>query len=124
MTLFQGSDEFVQRFLLPEILRKYGQSDIGGTFIADTLMNLNLTENSQMLPDQWSTVDAVTANKIKANGMRGDVGIPGHRHEPLAVQRPHRMEIGSDLCLNVVELNANLLDVAERPAERGDFMEI
>ena len=52
--------------------------------------------------------------------MRGDVGVPGHRHEPLAVQRPHRTEVGSDLCVNVVELNANLLDVAERPAERGD----
>ena len=42
---FQGSDEFVKRFLLPDILRKYDQSDIGGTFIVDTLMNLNLTEN-------------------------------------------------------------------------------
>jgi len=78
----QGSDEFVQRFLLPEILRKYGQSDIGGTFIADTLMNLNLTENSQMLPDQWSTVDAVTANKIKANGMRGDFMSIIQRRQP------------------------------------------
>ena len=59
---------------------------------------------------------------VEADGMRGDVGVPGHRHEPLAVQRPHRTEVGSDLCLNVVELNANLLDVAERPAERGDFI--
>ena len=83
MTLFQGSDEFVQRFLLPEILRKYGQSDIGGTFIADTLMNLNLTENSQMLPDQWSIVDAVTANKIKANGMRGDFMSIVQRRQPV-----------------------------------------
>ena len=61
---------------------------------------------------------------VEADGMRGDVGVPGHRHEPLAVQRPHRVEVGSDLCLNVVELNANLLDVAERPAERGDFISI
>jgi len=78
----QGSDEFVKRFLLPDILRKYGQSDIGGTFIADTLMNLNLTENSQMLPDQWSTTDKVTANKIKANGMRGDFMSIIQRRQP------------------------------------------
>jgi len=78
----QGSDEFVQRYLLPDILRKYGQSNIGGTFIADTLMNLNLTENSQMLPEQWSTVDKVTANKIKADGMKGDFMSIVQRRQP------------------------------------------
>jgi len=78
----QGSDEFVKRFLLPDILRKYGQSDIAGTFIVDTLMNLNLTDNSQMLPEQWSTMDKVTADKIKANGMKGDFMSILQRRQP------------------------------------------
>ena len=47
-------------------------------------MNLNLTENSQMLPDKWSTVDKVTANKIKANGMKGDFMSIVQRRQPVS----------------------------------------
>ena len=36
-----------------------------------------------MLPDQWSTVDAVTANKIRANGMRGDFMSIVQRRQPV-----------------------------------------
>ena len=76
---------------MPDILRKYGQSDISGAFIADTLMNLNLTENSQMLPDKWSTVDKVTANKIKANGMKGDFMSIVQRRQPVSTKHIFRM---------------------------------
>ena len=31
--------------------------------------------------------------------MRGDVGVPRHRHEALAIQRTHRQKIGADLAL-------------------------
>ena len=39
---------------------------------------------------------------VEADGVRGDVGVPRHGHEPLAVQRPHRQEVGDDLALRIV----------------------
>lgn len=67
---------------MPEILRKYGQSDIEGAFIADTIMNLNRTKNSQMLPDAWTTVDKVTAQKVEQNDFRGDFLAVVQRRQP------------------------------------------
>ena len=74
--------EFVQRYLVPEVLRKYGQSEIGGAFIVDTIMNLNHTVNSQNLPDVWSTTDPYTAKKIKENQMKGDFMAILQRRQP------------------------------------------
>lgn len=82
MHLFQGSNEFVNRFLLPYILRKYGQSDIGGAFIADTIMNLNRTENSQEIPDDWYKTDPYTTKKIEQNAKRGDFLSIYQRRQP------------------------------------------
>ena len=79
---FQGSNEFVNRFLVPNILRKYGQSDIGGAFIADTLMNLNRTVNSQELPEEWIDIDPYTSNKILNNENRGDFLALFQRRQP------------------------------------------
>jgi hypothetical protein len=39
--------------------------------------------NSQMLPEQWSTMDKVTADKIKANGMKGDFMSILQRRQPV-----------------------------------------
>ena len=39
---------------------------------------------------------------VEADGVRGDVGVPRHGHEPLAIQRPHRQEVGDDLALRLV----------------------
>ena len=78
----QGSNEFVNRFLIPNILRKFGQSTIGGAFIADTMMNLNTTLNSQEIPDTWVQVDPVTSQKIKSEGNRGDFLALIQRRQP------------------------------------------
>ena len=45
-------------------------------------MNLNNTKNSQMLPDAWSTMDKVTAQKIKDNDMIGDFLAIVQRRQP------------------------------------------
>ena len=80
--LFQGSNEFVKRYLIPQILRKYGQSDIGGAFIADTIMNLNRTINSQEVPKEWNKIDPNTANKIEENDLKGDFLAIFQRRQP------------------------------------------
>ena len=36
-----------------------------------------------MLPEQWSTMDKVTADKIKANGMKGDFMSILQRRQPV-----------------------------------------
>ena len=78
----QGSNEFVKRYLIPQILRKYGQSDIGGAFIADTIMNLNRTINSQEVPKEWNKIDPNTANKIEENDLKGDFLAIFQRRQP------------------------------------------
>ena len=40
----QGSLEFVQRFLIPEVMAKFGQKKIKGAYVIDTIMNYNTTE--------------------------------------------------------------------------------
>ena len=80
--LFQGSNEFVKRYLIPQILRKYGQSDIGGAFIADTIMNLNRTINSQEVPKEWNKIDPYTAKKIQDNDLKGDFLAIFQRRQP------------------------------------------
>lgn len=80
--LLQGSNEFVKRYLIPQILRKYGQSDIGGAFIADTIMNLNRTINSQEVPKEWNKIDPNTANKIEENDLKGDFLAIFQRRQP------------------------------------------
>ena len=42
----QGSLEFVQRFLIPEVMSKFGQKRIKGAFVIDTIMNYNSTEGN------------------------------------------------------------------------------
>ena len=78
----QGSNEFVNRFLIPDILRKFGQSTIGGAFIADTMMNFNSTLKSQEIPDTWTHVDPVTSQKIQSEGNRGDFLAIIQRRQP------------------------------------------
>ena len=68
--------------MIPEILRKYGQSTIGGAFIADTMMNLNTTVNSQEIPDSWKQVDPVTSKKIQSEQNRGDFLAIIQRRQP------------------------------------------
>ena len=63
-------------------MRKYGQSDIGGAFIADTLMNLNRTVNSQELPEEWIDIDPYTSNRILNNENRGDFLALFQRRQP------------------------------------------
>ena len=70
-------------------------------------MNLNLTENSQMLPDKWSTVDKVTANKIKANGMKGDFMSIVQRRQPVStkyfqINLPVRLSIFGEFAMGCV----------------------
>ena len=33
--------EFVHRFLIPEVLLRFGQTEVGGAFVLDTLLNRN-----------------------------------------------------------------------------------
>ena len=79
---FQGSSEFVTRYLVPKILRKYGQASIGGTFIADTVMNLNNSINSQQIPKDWDSIDSYTSSKIRENQSKGDFMAVVQRRQP------------------------------------------
>ena len=59
------------RFLIPQILRKYGQNDIAGAFILDTVLNFNSSAHSQEInEDMESLVDLAEA--IAKNDHRGD----------------------------------------------------
>ena len=49
----QGSYEFIQRFLVPQ-MRKFGQKRISGAVIIDTVMNWNGTEFSQTIKEEMA----------------------------------------------------------------------
>ena len=65
----QGSIEFVQRFLVPKVIRRFKQKQFGGSIILDTVMNFNSSMGTQQVPDG---LDPEVARVIEANGRRGD----------------------------------------------------
>ena len=68
----QGSIEFVQRFLVPKIMRRFNQTEISGAFILDTIMNFNSTEGSQKVPSGLGWIDHEAAGSIEIGNYRGD----------------------------------------------------
>ena len=43
----QGSLQFVEGFLIPEVVKRFGHESIAGAIVADTILNYNDTEGSQ-----------------------------------------------------------------------------
>ena len=86
----QGSVEFVRNYLVANVLKRFNQSDIGGSFILDTLMNFNATEGSQEIPDGLADTDIDAKNSILKNGNRGDFVALIQRHEDEKLTRIFR----------------------------------
>jgi hypothetical protein len=68
----QGSLEFVHRFLLPHVLKRFGQKEWAGAIVADTLLAFNDSLGSQHLPDSVRTLLPDLAKALKEDGFRGN----------------------------------------------------
>ncbi len=68
----QGSLEFVHRFLIPDVLKRFGQNGMSGAIVIDTVLNANATSGSQDLTKDAEKLLPSFSDKVKANGFRGD----------------------------------------------------
>ena len=79
----QGSHEFVRGYLIPEFFKDDKWPEFQGAFILDTIMNFNVTENSQMLPSLWKDkISEATYNQVAADNFRGDYISLVSRNQP------------------------------------------
>jgi hypothetical protein len=90
LPLFQGSLEFVHRYLIPDVLRAFGQTKIGGVFVVDSLLNMNATEGSQEVTKDMKEMIPNFSAAVKRNKYRGDFIQVINRAEQKDQARQHK----------------------------------